>query len=90
MERDLIFYQFSRSKVEQCDFTHFLSLYAPDKLPEGRALQEMMNCLVFCVEGWDNDPRETHTVPPSKISTGPGSVSWFTFWSAMPWSRCRK
>jgi len=39
MERDLIFYQFSRSKVEQSDFSHFLSLYAPDKLPEGSALQ---------------------------------------------------
>jgi hypothetical protein len=38
MEHDLIFYQFSRSKVERCDFTHFLSLYAPDKLPEGHAL----------------------------------------------------
>ena len=63
MEGDLIFYQFSRSKVEQCDFTHFLSLYAPDKLPEGRALHELMNCFVFCVEGWDNDPREIHTIP---------------------------
>jgi len=63
MERDLIFYQFSRSKVEQSDFSHFLSLYAPDKLPEGRALKEMMNCFVFCVEGWDDDPREIHQVP---------------------------
>ena len=32
MEGDVIFYQFSRSKVEECDFSHFLSLYAPDKL----------------------------------------------------------
>src|SRR2546422_2250281 len=63
MERDLIFYQFSRSKVEQSDFSHFLSLYAPDKLPEGRALKEMMNCFVFCVEGWDDDPREIHLIP---------------------------
>ena len=28
MEHDLIFYQFSRSKVERGDFSHFLSLYA--------------------------------------------------------------
>jgi hypothetical protein len=60
---DLIFYQFSRSKVERGDFRHFLGLYAPDKLPTGRRLREMMNCFVFCIEGWDNDPREIHTVP---------------------------
>jgi len=63
MSNDLIFYQFSRSKVEQCDFSHFLSLYAPDKLPEGRRLREMMNHFVFCIEGWDDDRREIHTIP---------------------------
>ena len=35
MGHDLILYQFSRSKVERGDFSHFLSLYAADKLPEG-------------------------------------------------------
>ena len=34
MAGDLILYQFSRSKVERGDFRHFLSLYAPDNLPE--------------------------------------------------------
>ena len=63
MERDLIFYQFSRSKVEHGDFSHFLSLYAPDRLPTGRRLREMMNSLVFCVEGYDHDPREIHSIP---------------------------
>jgi hypothetical protein len=63
VSRDLIFYRFSRSKVEQSDFSHFLSLYAPDKLPTGRRLAEMMNCFVFCIEGWDDDPREIHTIP---------------------------
>ena len=63
MGGDLIFYQFSRSKVEQCEFSHFLSLYAPDKLPEGRRLQEMMNMMMFIIEGWDDDPREIHMVP---------------------------
>jgi len=28
MNNDLIFYQFSRSKVEHVDFRHFLGLYA--------------------------------------------------------------
>ena len=63
MAGDLIFYQFSRTKVERGDFSHFLSLYAPDKLPTGRRLREMMNAFVFCVDGYDYDPREIHTIP---------------------------
>jgi hypothetical protein len=42
MAGDLIFYQFSRTKVQRGDFSHFLSLYAPDKLPIGRRLRDMM------------------------------------------------
>jgi hypothetical protein len=63
MKGDLIFYQFSRWKVEHGDFGHFMSLYGPDKLPTGRCLREMMNCFVFCIEGYDNDPREIHLIP---------------------------
>ncbi len=63
MERDLIFYQFSRFKVERSDFSHFLGLYAPDILPTGRRQREMMDSLMFGIEGWDNDPREIHTIP---------------------------
>jgi hypothetical protein len=29
----------------------------PDKLPTGRRLREIMNRLVFCVEGYDHEPR---------------------------------
>lgn len=63
MVEELVMYQFSRSKVERGDFSHFLSLYAPEKLPTGRRLREMMNGFVFGIEGWDNDPREIHTIP---------------------------
>ena len=63
MAGDIIFYQFSRSKVERCDFSHFLGLYAPDKLPSGRRLGEMMNVMMFGIEGWDADPREVHSIP---------------------------
>jgi hypothetical protein len=63
MDSDLIFYQFSRSKVERGDFSHFLGLYAFDKLPTGGRLRRMMNCFVFCVEGWDTDTREIHMIP---------------------------
>ena len=60
---DLIFYEFSRSKIERGDFTHFLGLYGADKLPSGRRLRELMDCFVFCIEGWGEDPREIHMIP---------------------------
>jgi hypothetical protein len=63
MAGDLIFYQFSRSKVESGEFSHFLGLYGPDKLPDGRPLRDMMNRFVFCIEGWDDDSREIHLIP---------------------------
>jgi len=63
MGSDLIFYQFSRSKVERVDFSHFLGLYAPDKLPSGRRLRELMGSMVMCIDGYDSDPREVHTIP---------------------------
>jgi hypothetical protein len=63
MSGQAIVYQFSRSKVERVDFNHFLNLYAPDKLPYGRRLRAMLGSFVFCIEGWDDDPREIHMVP---------------------------
>ena len=63
MEYDLIFYQFSRSKIERTDFTHFLSIYGPNKLPSGRPLRDLMGRMVFTIEGWDEDPREIHMIP---------------------------
>jgi len=62
MDNDLIFYQFSRSKVERGDFSHFLSLYMGEKLPSGRRLREMMDRIVFCIDGYDDDPREIHSI----------------------------
>ena len=63
---DAFFYQSSRAKVERGDFNHFLSLYAPDKLPTSRRLRQMMNSMVFCIEGWDDDPREIHDIPETR------------------------
>jgi hypothetical protein len=37
MAQDVIFYQFSRLKVGRVDFSYFLSLKTPDKLPRGCA-----------------------------------------------------
>ena len=63
MVTDLIVYTFSRSKVERGDFSHFLSLHAPEKLPTGRRLRAMMGSMVLCVDGYDDDPRELHCIP---------------------------
>jgi len=63
MSGQAILYQFSRSKVERGDFSHFLGLYAPDKLPEGRRLRDTMNSVILGIEGWDDDPREIHMIP---------------------------
>ena len=62
MDFDLISYQFSRQKVERRDFTHFLDFYALEKLPTNRRLRDLMNRFVFCIEGWDDDQREIHTI----------------------------
>jgi hypothetical protein len=67
MDHDGIVYQFSRSKVQRGDFSHFLSLYGADKLPTGRRLRDLMDRFVFCVEGWDHDPRESHDPGGSTI-----------------------
>jgi len=63
MSSDLVVYQFSRSKVEGCDFAHFLRLYAPEKLPTGRRLRDMMNSMTFMIEGYDDDTRDLHWIP---------------------------
>jgi hypothetical protein len=79
MEHDLIMYQFSRSKVERGDFSHFLSLYSLEKLPANRRLREMMNAFVFTIEGWDDDCREIHTIPEIRRFYSAFHTAW-PFW----------
>src|SRR5439155_310655 len=47
-ETELIVYQFSRMKIEQVDFAHFLSLYTPKNLPAGPRLKAMLGRMLFC------------------------------------------
>ena len=63
MEADVICYQFSRRCVENVDLEHFLSLYAPEKLPTGRPLYKMMGTFLFAISGYDDDPRELDAIP---------------------------
>ncbi len=79
MNHDLVVYQFSRSKVEGGDFSHFLTVYGRDKLPTGRKLREMMNTLTFIVEGFDHDPREIHSIPEVRRFYAAFREAW-PFW----------
>lgn len=60
---DLIVYQFSRAKLEPLDFSHFLGLYSPANLPSGQPLKAMVGRMIFCIEGYDTDPREVYAIP---------------------------
>jgi len=73
---DPIVYQFSRAKVERGDFSHFLELYRPEKLPQGRRLREMMNAMTFMVEGFDDDPRELHSIPEVRAFYAAFRAAW--------------
>jgi hypothetical protein len=62
MNPDLIVCQFSREKVERQDFSHFLSLYGSNNLPQGTALKQLLGRMVFCIESYDVDPREIYLI----------------------------
>lgn len=76
--QDLVFYQFSRMKVERGDFSHFMGLYAPDKLPSGGRLRRMMGTFLFAIEGYDHDPREIYAIPEVR-------KFYRAFWEAWPY-----
>lgn len=76
--QDLVFYQFSRMKVERGDFSHFLGLYGRDKLPSGGRLRRMMGTFLFAIEGYDHDPREIYTIPEIRSF-------YRAFWEAWPY-----
>lgn len=63
MAVDTLFCQFTRARVERGDLSHFLSIAAPDKLPTGGRLHEMIGRLTFIIQGYEPDPREAHGIP---------------------------
>ena len=60
---DLIFYQFSRDRVEAGDMKDFLSRFGPFRLPVGKQLAGMMNGLATTIGGYDDDNREVYAIP---------------------------
>jgi hypothetical protein len=80
MNPDLIVYQFSREKVERGNFSHFLSLYGPTRLPQGQALKVLLGRMVFCIDGYDVDPREIYLIEevrPFYAAFHPAWPYWF-------------
>lgn len=61
--RPVVFYEFSRRKVERGDFSDFLGHYGLDRLPTGRRLRQMMDSMAFFIQGYDDDPREIYAIP---------------------------
>lgn len=63
MNGDIIFYQFSRSAIQEGDFTDFLKRFGKEVLPKGQQLADMMNSFATFVNGYDHDPREVYAIP---------------------------
>ena len=59
---DLTVWQFSRQNVEDLEFRDFLHHYGPSGLPRGSKFATMMGTMVFCIEGYDHDVREIHSI----------------------------
>lgn len=60
---DLIVYQFRSEAVETRNYSDFLRRFDPANLPKDKALGAMINSLILTVEGFDDDPREIHSIP---------------------------
>lgn len=83
-QRTPVIYEFIRSKVERGDLNHFLGIYSLNRLPTGRRLRQMMNSMVFVVDGWNNDPREVQTIPELRKFYREFQQAWpfwFYFWN---------
>lgn len=72
----LILFSFSRTEVEQLDFSRFLQSYDLDRLPRGLALKSYFNAFVFCVSGHDDDPRELFEIPEVRKFFGAFNTVW--------------
>ncbi len=77
LQPDLIVYQFSRSAIERLDCSHFMARYgSPAQDP---ALRVLMNRFLFCVEGFDHDPREIYFIPEIRDFYRKVAKAW-PFW----------
>lgn len=72
----MIVNQFSRSRVERGDFWAFLAKFGEDQVPRGAALAGLMGGIVFAVDGYDNDPRETYAIPEIRRFYGAFHKAW--------------
>lgn len=59
----MIYVQFGRYEILNCDASDFLERFRPDALPTGPQLAAMMGMFAFVVMDYDEDPREIYTIP---------------------------
>lgn len=79
MPGQVIFYQFTRSAIEEGDFSNFMSRFGPEHLPSGKELAGMMNGLATFVHGYDFDMREVYAIPEVR-SFYSSLVSAWPYW----------
>lgn len=59
----IIIYRFIHQEVLTADCRHFLNRFGPRRLPRGLPLAAQMNTMTFLLAGFDEDPRELHSIP---------------------------
>ena len=59
----IIIYRFTHQEVLNADCRHFLNRFGPRRLPRGQPLAAQMNTMAFLLAGFDEDPRELHSIP---------------------------
>lgn len=79
MPNEVIFYQFTRTAIQEGDFSNFISRFDPQHLPTGKALAGMMNGLATFVHGYDFDVREVYAIPEVR-SFYQNLVSTWPYW----------
>ena len=62
-DNDVIAVIFSKEQVRRCKLAHFLKQFGRDALPQGPALDDLMNRFRFLVDGYDDDPQELYAIP---------------------------
>lgn len=72
----IIIYRFTHQEVLTADCRDFLNRFGPRHLPRGQALAAQMNTMVFLLSGFDEDPRELHSIPEVRRFYGSLHDAW--------------
>lgn len=89
MNGDIIFYQFSRSAIQEGDFTDFLKRFGKEVLPKGQQLADMMIASPPSSMATTTTPERSMQSPRSGRSTLALSMRGPTGCISATWKRSR-